>query len=550
LTFACQTPKKPPLAKALVLEPPTRALMREVTVRQRVAPPGAFAFERNEMFDNLSQKLTEVFDRLRGRGALNEADVDAAMAEVRRTLIDADVALEVTDKFVDAVRAKAVGAEVLKSVTPGQMVVKIVHDELVQMLGSSASVIDLNAPAPVAIMMVGLQGSGKTTTSAKLAKRLKEKSRKKVLLASLDTRRPAAQEQLKILGEQVGVDTLEIIAGQTPEDIARRAVTEARHGGYDIVILDTAGRTTLNDEMMREAMEIRTIAHPYETLLVADSLTGQDAVNTAKAFNEQVGLSGIILTRADGDARGGAALSMRAVTGRPIKLMGTGEKMDALEEFHPERVATRILGMGDIVSLVEKAAETIDRNKAEKMAARLQKGEFTLDDLASQLAQMGKMGGLSGVMNMLPGMGKFKDKINAAQFEDKTIKRQMAVISSMTRAEKEKPHKLLNFSRKKRIAAGSGTSLEEINKVLKMHRAMADMMKAMGKGSRGMLGALGNMFGGGAQMPSAEDIAAMQNQMPNLPGFTPPGGMPKLPGLGGMNLGGLPGLPKKDNKQT
>jgi signal recognition particle subunit SRP54 len=502
------------------------------------------------MFDNLSKKLGGIFDKLRGRGALSESDVDAALAEVRGSLLEADVALEVADDFVSSLRAKAVGTEVLKSVTPGQMVVKLVHDELVRVLGSTGEVIDLNAPAPVAIMMVGLQGSGKTTTSAKIAKRLKEKQRKKVLLASLDTRRPAAQEQLKVLGEQVGVATLEIIAGQTPEDIARRAITEAKHGGYDVVILDTAGRTTLNDEMMKEAMEIRTIAHPYEILLVADSLTGQDAVNTAKAFNERVGLTGVVLTRADGDARGGAALSMRAVTGKPIKLMGTGEKLDALEEFHPERVATRILDMGDIVSLVEKAAESIDRDKAEKIAARMKKGEFTLDDLSQQLTQMGKMGGLSGVLNMLPGMGKMKDKIDATQFEDKTIKRQMALISSMTPAEKEKPHKLLNFSRKKRIAAGSGTSLEEINKVLKMHRAMADMMKAMGKGSRGgMMGALGNMFGGGALMPSAEEIAAMQSQMPQLPkGFNPPGGMmPKLPGFGGMNLGGLPGLPKKDS---
>ena len=504
------------------------------------------------MFDNLSQKLTGIFDRLRGRGSLSEADVDVAMAEVRASLLDADVALDVVDQFIGSLRAKAIGAEVLKSVTPGQMVVKLVHDELVSVLGSTVEVIDLNAPAPVAIMMVGLQGSGKTTTSAKIAKRLKEKNRKKVLLASLDTRRPAAQEQLRVLGLQIGVDTLEIIAGRSPEDIARHAMTEAKHGGYDVVILDTAGRTTLDDEMMKEAMEIRTIAHPFETLLVADSLTGQDAVNTAKAFNERIGLTGIVLTRADGDARGGAALSMRAVTGKPIKLMGTGEKMDALEEFYPERVATRILDMGDIVSLVEKAAETIDRDKAEKIAARMQKGEFTLEDLSEQLAQMGKMGGLSGVMNMLPGMGKFKDKVNAAQFEDKTIKRQMAVISSMTAAEKEKPHKLLNFSRKKRIAAGSGTSLEEINKVLKMHRAMADMMKAMGKGGRsGMMNAIGSMFGGGGmQMPSADEMATLQNQMPQMPkGFTPPGGMmPKLPNFGGLNLGGLPGLPKKDSK--
>jgi signal recognition particle subunit SRP54 len=508
------------------------------------------------MFDNLSQKLTGILGRLRGRGALSPADVDQAMAEVRSSLLEADVALDVVLGFIERVRAKAIGAEVLKSVTPGQMVVKIVHDELVQMLGASAEVIDLNAPAPVTIMLVGLQGSGKTTSAAKIAKRLKEKNRKKVLLASLDTRRPAAQEQLKVLGAQIGVDTLAIIVGEAPEKITKRALNEARLGGYDVLLLDSAGRTILDEEMMGEATSIKSLSQPHETLLVADSLTGQDAVNIAKAFNERLGLSGIVLTRADGDARGGAALSMRAVTGKPIKLMGVGEKMDALEEFHPERVATRILGMGDIISLVEKAAETIDQEKARDMAARMQKGEFTLDDLSSQLQQMMKIGGLSGVLGMLPGVAKIKDKINASQLDDKVLKRQMAVISSMTRAEREKPHKLLNFSRKKRIAAGSGTNLEEINKVLKMHRTMADMMKAMGgKKSSGLASAFGNMFGmgGSMPMPSPEDLAALQSQMPQMPkGFSLPSGMtPKLPGLGGMSFGGLslPGQTKKTEKQ-
>ncbi len=510
------------------------------------------------MFDSLSNRLTGIFDKLRGRGALSEQDVDEAMREVRRALLEADVALDVVRDFVSAVKTKAVGAEVIKSVTPGQMVVKLVNDQLVDMLGATAEVIDLNAPAPVAIMMVGLQGSGKTTTSAKIAKRLKDKNRKKVLMASLDTRRPAAQAQLKVLGEQVGVDTVEIIANQSPTDIAARAAKQARTGGYDVVIFDTAGRTTLDDEMMNEAAAIRQIVAPHEILLVADSLTGQDAVATAKAFDARVALTGIVLTRADGDARGGAALSMRAVTGKPIKLLGVGEKMDALDEFDPERVAGRILGMGDIVALVEKARDTIDQAEAAKIAERMQKGVFTLDDMSSQLAQMNKMGGIAGVMGLLPGMGKIKDKI-AGAIDEHMFKRQMAIISSMTKVEREKPHKILTFSRKKRIAAGSGTSLEDINKLLKMHRGMADMMKSMGGAKKG--GLMSKMFGMGVQGqsgagPSPEEMAAMQAQMPQMPkgmprGFTPLGGF-QLPGLNGgsrmKNFGGharpgMPGLP-------
>ena len=390
------------------------------------------------MFESLSDRLSGIFDKLTGRGALTDSDVAEAMREVRRALLEADVALDVVRSFTEAVRAKAVGAEVVKSIKPGQMVVKIVHDELVAMLGSDAEPIDLNAAPPVCIMMVGLQGSGKTTTSAKIAYRLTNRDKRKVLMASLDTRRPAAQDQLRILGEQTGVDTLPIVPGQTPQQIATRAQQAASLGGYDVVILDTAGRTHIDEALMAETVDIRNIAHPHETLLVADSLTGQDAVNLAKSFNERVGITGIVLTRVDGDGRGGAALSMRAVTGKPIKLLGTGEKWDALEDFHPQRVAGRILGMGDVVSLVERAAETIDKVKAEKIAAKMKKGEFDLEDLSDQLKQMEKLGGMGGVLGMLPGVGKIKNQINEAGL-DKDLKRQRAIISSMTPRERRLP---------------------------------------------------------------------------------------------------------------
>jgi signal recognition particle subunit SRP54 len=513
------------------------------------------------MFETLSSRLSGILDKLRGRGALSEADVDMALREVRRALIEADVALEVVRGFIDRARSRAVGQEVLKSVTPGQQVVKIVYDELVAVLGSDAAPIDLVAPPPVVIMLVGLQGSGKTTSTAKIGKRLAEREKKKVLMASLDVRRPAAQEQLRVLGTTVGVDTLPVVAGQMPVQIATRALQAARLGGYDVVLLDTAGRTTLDEEMMAEAAAVKAAANPHEVLLVADALTGQDAVNTARAFEGRVGLTGIVLTRSDGDGRGGAALSMRAVTGRPIKLLGTSEKMDGLEDFHPDRVANRILGMGDIVSLVEKAAETIDAQKAQAMAERMRKGEFTLDDLADQLRQMVRMGGMQGLMGLLPGVGKVKQAMAAANVDDKTFKRQIAIITSMTPDERRRGEKLLNFSRKKRIAAGSGTSLQEINQVLKMHRGMADMMKAMGKQKGGGIGgAIGNMFGigqpGAAQQPSPEQLAAIEKQMKaGLPkGFTPPGGLPglggpKLPGLPGLGGGALPGLPRKEPKK-
>jgi signal recognition particle subunit SRP54 len=501
------------------------------------------------MFDNLSDRLSGILDSLTRRGALQPEDVDVAMREVRRALLEADVALEVARGFIERVREKAVGEIVVKSVTPGQMVVKIVHDELVNTLGSDADPIDLNASAPVAIMMVGLQGSGKTTTTAKVAKRLTELSKSKVLMASLDTRRPAAMEQLAILGKQVSVDTLPIVAGQTPPQIARRAIEAAKLGGYDVVLLDTAGRITLDEAMMAEAAEVKRAADPHEVLLVADALTGQDAVNLARAFDERVGLTGIVMTRVDGDGRGGAALSMRAVTGKPIKLIGTGEKMDALETFDPQRIAGRILGMGDIVSLVEKAAANIDAEKAQRTAERMRKGAFDLSDLREQLKQMQKMGGMSGLMGMMPGMAKMKNQLAAANLDDSVLKRQCAIIDSMTPQERRNPD-ILKASRKKRIASGSGTSPEQIN-LLKMHRGMADMMKAMGGAKRGPLAGLANALGFGGGMPSPEEMQKMAEKMQQQGGSLPPGmpglpqnmpGMPGgLPGLGGGKLPGLGG---------
>ncbi|MDP2411336.1 MAG: signal recognition particle protein [Pseudolabrys sp.] len=498
------------------------------------------------MFDSLSEKLGGILDRLTRRGALSEADVDAALREVRRALLEADVALDVARAFTDGVKKQAVGVEVMKSVTPGQMVVKIVHDQLVAMLGSEGQSIDLNAAPPVAIMMVGLQGSGKTTTSAKIARRLTDRQNKKVLMASLDVRRPAAMEQLAVLGREAGIDTLPVVAGQMPPQIARRAIEAARLGGYDVVMLDTAGRTTLDDEMMNEAAEVKKAANPHEVLLVADSLTGQDAVNLARAFDERVGLTGIVLTRVDGDGRGGAALSMRAVTNKPIKLIGTGEKLDALEEFDPARIAGRILGMGDIVALVEKAAANIDAEKAARTAERMRKGAFDLSDLREQLVQMQSMGGLGGLMGMMPGVAKMKNQIASAGLDDTMLKRQMAIIDSMTPQERRNPD-LLKNSRKKRIAKGSGTSPEQINKLLKMHRGMADMMKAMGSGKRGMMGNLGQMMGfGGGGAPSPEQMAELAKKMPGgkLPGMPGAGGLPPtMPNMPGMpNLGKFPGL--------
>ena len=456
------------------------------------------------MFDTLGSRLNEVFDRLRGRGALSEDDVAAAMREIRIALLEADVALPVVRDFIAAVREKAVGQDVVRSVTPGQMVVKIVHDHLVQVLGGdeprgAADGLDLNAPAPVAVMLVGLQGSGKTTTAAKIALRLKNRERKKVLMASLDVQRPAAQEQLAQLGRQTGVATLPVIAGERPVAIARRALQMGRTEGYDVVLLDTAGRLHIDEELMLDVAAIREAANPHQTLLVADAMTGQDAVNVAQAFAERTGLTGIVLTRVDGDARGGAALSMRAITGKPIVLIGTGEKVEALEPFHPDRIAGRILGMGDVVSLVEKAAETADEDDAERLARKMQKGEFDLDDLAGQLRQIRRMGGMSGMLGMLPAVGKIKKQMAEANIDEGIIKRQEAIIGSMTKSERKNP-KLLNGSRRRRIATGSGTSVPDVNRLLKQYQDMAGMMKKMKKlGQRGLMrhGLSALMPGGG-----------------------------------------------------
>jgi signal recognition particle subunit SRP54 len=458
------------------------------------------------MFEGLSKRLGDVFDKLRGRGALSEADVDAALREVRTALLEADVALPVVRQFIDSVRPKAIGADVIRSVSPGQMVIKIVNDHLVEMLGGTVSDLDLNAIPPVVILMVGLQGSGKTTSSAKIGYRLSQgpqgmaaefggsfSIKRRVMMASLDTRRPAAQQQLAILGEQTGVPTLPIVPLEMPLAITRRALETARREGFDVLILDTAGRLSIDEELMKEVADISALAKPKETLLVADAMTGQDAVNVAKAFNDRLAVTGIVLTRVDGDARGGAALSMRAVTGRPVKLIGVGEKFDALEPFHPDRIASRILGMGDIVSLVERAAETIDKEDAEKLAAKVRKGQFDMDDLLSQLRQLRKMGGLSGLMGMLPGAMQAKAAMSKAKIDEKQLKRQEAVILAMTPKERRNPD-LIHASRKKRIAKGSGVQVQDVNKLLKQHADMLKMMKRVNKlGEKGFMRSLGGM---------------------------------------------------------
>jgi signal recognition particle subunit SRP54 len=453
------------------------------------------------MFDSLSSKLGDVFDRLRRRGSLSEADVTEALREIRLALLDADVALSVVKDFINDIRVKAVGTEVLRSVSPGQMVVKIVNDALIAALGGTAVPINLLAPSPIPILMVGLQGSGKTTTSGKIALRLKTRERKKVLLASLDTQRPAAQLQLEQLAQRAEVACLPIIAGQTPLQIAHRAMDTARREVFDVVILDTAGRLSIDFALMEEVKAVRAAVKPVETLLVVDAMTGQDAVSTATAFNTALGITGIVMTRLDGDSRGGAALSMRAVTGAPIKLVGTGEKLDALDNFDPERVAGRILGMGDIVGLVERAAETIDQQEAEKLAKKMAKGKFDLEDYANQLKQIAKMGSLSGIMGMLPGIGKIKQQLADANLETTLFKRQAAIIGSMTKAERRNPD-LLKASRKKRIAAGSGTTVQDVNKLLKQFDDMSTMMKRM------------NKMGGQAAMMRQMQAAMSQQNMP------------------------------------
>lgn len=486
------------------------------------------------MFDALSDRLGNVFDRLKGKGSLSESDVNAAMREVRIALLEADVAVEVVKSFIDGVKERAVGQEVTKSVTPGQQVIKIVNDNLIEMLGKEPAWIELNAVPPVPILMIGLQGSGKTTTAAKIASRLTRRDKKKVMMASLDVTRPAAREQLRVLGEQIDVSTLPMAEGETAVSIAKRAMAASRLQGYDVVILDTAGRVTVDQGLMDEIKQISEITNPAEKILVADALTGQDAVTTAKNFHQNVGVTGIVLTRMDGDSRGGAALSMRSVTGVPIKAVGTGEKLENLEDFHPERVAGRILGMGDVVSLVEKATETIEVEEAEKIALKMQKGQFDFNDMLTQLQQVSKMGGLGGVLAMLPGVGKLQKQMASAGVDDKSIARQVAIIQSMTAQERKSP-KLLNASRKRRVASGSGTTAQEINRLLKQQMEMARMMKKVGK--MGGLKGLGSLFGGGD--PIQPDLGQGSN-------LKIPEGLINQPG---QNFPGLPGLPKFPTKR-
>ncbi|MCH8467134.1 MAG: signal recognition particle protein [Roseinatronobacter sp.] len=494
------------------------------------------------MFENLSERLSGVFDRLTKQGALSEEDVRAALREVRVALLEADVSLDVTRDFVKRVQKQATGASVTKSITPGQQVVKIVHDELIAMLEGDEDAGRLkidNPPAPV--LMVGLQGSGKTTTTAKLARRLTEREGKRVLMASLDTNRPAAMEQLAILGGQIGVDTLPIVKGQSAVEIAKRAKQQATLGGYDVYLLDTAGRLHIDEALMDEVQAVRDAVNPRETLLVVDGLTGQDAVNVAAEFDGKVGVTGVVLTRMDGDGRGGAALSMRAVTGKPIRFVGLGEKTDALEVFDPKRVAGRILGMGDIVALVEKAQEVLEVEQAERMMKRFQKGMFNMNDLKMQLEQMLKMGGMQGVMGMMPGMGKMSKAAEAAGFDDSMLKRQIALVNSMTKKERANPA-ILQASRKKRIAAGAGLEVSDLNKLLKQHRQMADMMKTMGK--KGMLKqAMAGMMGKGKGADSMPDPGQMDPKLMQQ-AARQLGGMPGMGGGGGLP-GGLSGMFKK-----
>ena len=502
------------------------------------------------MFEALNERLTGVFDRITGRGALSEKDVQEAMREVRVALLEADVALPVVKDFIAFATERATGEEVIRSVKPADQVVKIVYDGLVEMLGGDEPTpINLNATPPAVILMACLQGSGKTTTSAKLALRLTKFDRKKVMMASLDTRRPAAMEQLETLGKQIEVATLPIVKGESAVQITKRALSSAKLQGFDVLILDTAGRITLDEGLMAEVAEVAAVSKPVETLLVADSLTGQDAVRTAKAFHERLPLTGLVLTRADGDGRGGAMLSMRAVTGLPIKYLGAGEKVDALDVFDARRVAGRILGQGDIVALVEKASQELDASKAEAMARKLAKGQFDLNDLAAQLQQMKKMGGLQGIMGMLPGVAKMKNQMAESGVDDRMIARQEAIISSMTKAERKKPD-LLNASRKKRVAAGAGVEVQDINRLLKQHRQMADMVKSLSRGGpkkmqqmAAMLGGLGGggagpdmarlkaMGGGKMPEPSADEMKALQDRLAGLSGGQLPGGLPGLPGF-------------------
>ncbi|MFK7866448.1 MAG: signal recognition particle protein [Alphaproteobacteria bacterium] len=479
------------------------------------------------MFNGLSSKLGDIFDGLKKRGSLRVEDVEAALKDIRLALLEADVALPAVKSFIEQVKSEATGASVIKSISPGQQVVKIVHDAMVNMLASALdedgnpipATLNLFVPKPAVILMVGLQGSGKTTTSAKIAHHLVNKQNKKILLASLDVQRPAAQEQLRQLAETNGLSVLPIIQGQDPIAITKRALQAAKLGAYDALILDSAGRTTIDIALMNELEAVKKAANPTETLLVADAMTGQDAARTGDAFHQQLGLSGVVLTRIDGDARGGAALSMRHVTGMPIKFLGVGEGIGALEQFDAKRIAGRILDMGDIVSLVEKAAETIEQDEAEKLAKKMQKGRFDLNDMATQLQQMKKMGGAGSLMNMIPGMGQMMKQVDPSKLDGKNFARQAAIISSMTKAERKNPD-LLHASRKRRIAAGSGTSPNEVNRLLKQHAMMAKMMKQMAQGGGGLMGALTKMMGAG--------------------GNSMPAGMMSGAGMGGAGMGGMP----------
>ncbi len=473
------------------------------------------------MFESLTGRLGDVFDRLRKRGALSESDVKAAMREIRIALLEADVALPVVKSFIDKATAAAIGQQVLRSVSPGQQVIKIVHDQLVEMLGTEPADLNIRGNPPQVVMMVGLQGSGKTTSTGKLGLRLKDREKKKVLMVSVDVHRPAAIQQLQQLGKQAGLDVVPPIFGEMPTAIAKRALDSAKKGGYDVLMVDTAGRLSIDEAMMQEAAAVREVVKPNEVLLVADAMTGQDAVQIAETFHKRLGVTGIMLTRVDGDARGGAALSMRAVTGQPIKFLGVGEKLDALDVFHPDRIAGRILGMGDVVSLVERASEGIEQEEAEKLAKKVQKGRFDLEDLLGQLRQMKRMGGLGGLMGLLPQMGKMKQAMAGANIDEKLLAHQEAIILSMTPQERRRPE-IIKASRKRRIAAGCGLDVQQVNKLLKQHDQMQQVMKKMKKGGgKGLAGLLGGMGGGGGMPPGG---------MPPLGG----GGMPPMGGGGGM----------------
>ena len=492
------------------------------------------------MFERLSDRLTDIFGRLTGRGTLSDGDIDRALAEIRRSLLDADVALPAVRSFIDRLRHRARGHEIVRSVTPGQMVVKLVHDQLVDMLGGEAAQISLNAPAPVCIMLVGLQGSGKTTSCAKIARYLQGRGHAKIMMASLDTARPAAQEQLRQLGLAADIDTLPVVAGQGPQEIAERALKAAKFGAFDVVLLDTAGRTNVDDDLMDEMAAIAACASPHETILVADALTGRSALEVAQRFHERAPLTGIMLTRMDGDGRGGAALSMRSVTGCPVKLIGTGEKLQDVAEFHPGRMANRILGMGDIVSLVEQARQAIDEKKAEDIARRFEKGRFNLDDMANQLQQLQKMGGASKIMGLLPGVGKIKKQMQSAGLDDRELRRQLSILSSMTPLERARPE-ILKSSRKKRVAAGAGVEVSQINKLLKMHRQLSTMARKM-KGGKDPFGGLAGAGGlPDMALPPGAMGDAMSGVMPGvMPGVMNEAG-PVRPLQQGAGTGGVPG---------